>query len=249
MNFFKKIFTKKKLKQSEITNPLTVKVPICYGNRYVISDIHGCLKTFKALITKLNLSNKDQVFLLGDYIDRGADSKGVVDYVIELQEKFQIYPLRGNHEEDLLLLIEFKNNKLIEKYVKNETHQTLFNSEYAIEDKYITFINKLPYFIELENTLLVHAGFDYNSKNPYTETEEMLWIRDFEYNSKFAKNKTIIHGHTPYSFKEISTKINNNENIIPLDNGCVFKEEVGFGNLLCLNINTFKLIIQKNIEK
>jgi len=52
-----------------------------------------------------------------------------------------------------------------------------------------------------------------------------------------------------YLFDEISTKINNKENIIPLDNGCVFKEENGFGNLLCLNINTFDLIIQENIGK
>ena len=50
-------------------------------NKYAISDIHGCLKTFKALLTKLDFSKQDELYLLGDYIDRGPDSKGVIDYI------------------------------------------------------------------------------------------------------------------------------------------------------------------------
>ncbi|MFT6129303.1 MAG: serine/threonine protein phosphatase 1 [Neolewinella sp.] len=49
--------------------------------RYTISDIHGCLKTFRALLDELKLDRNDELFLLGDYIDRGPDSQGVIDLI------------------------------------------------------------------------------------------------------------------------------------------------------------------------
>jgi len=49
--------------------------------KFAISDIHGCAKTFKALLKKINFSKEDELYLLGDYIDRGPDSKGVIDYI------------------------------------------------------------------------------------------------------------------------------------------------------------------------
>ncbi|MEL6721291.1 MAG: metallophosphoesterase, partial [Bacteroidota bacterium] len=54
--------------------------------KYAISDIHGCSKSFQALLEKINFSPKDELYLLGDYIDRGPDSKGVIDHVLSLKE-------------------------------------------------------------------------------------------------------------------------------------------------------------------
>lgn len=74
------------------------------GKRYAISDIHGCYKTFQRLVEEgIRLTKFDQLFLLGDYVDRGPSSKAVLDYIIGLmEEEFNIFPLRGNHENDLL---------------------------------------------------------------------------------------------------------------------------------------------------
>src|SRR5450759_5853294 len=65
--------------------------------RYAIADIHGCCKTFQALIEKLQIKGSDHLYLLGDYIDRGLDSKGVLDTIMNLGCK--VVSLMGNHED------------------------------------------------------------------------------------------------------------------------------------------------------
>ena len=64
--------------------------------KFAISDIHGCLKSFEALLDKIQLSTSDELYILGDYIDRGPDSKGVIDYIWKLeQEGYAVKCLRG----------------------------------------------------------------------------------------------------------------------------------------------------------
>lgn len=248
LSILKKIFNKKIKVENSITL-FSVKVPECIGNRYVIADIHGCLDTFRALITRLLLTKNDQVFLLGDYIDRGKNSKGVIDEIIKLKDSgLNIFALRGNHEDDLLILYTLKNKRLISKYMDKENNNTLFNKNYEIDDKYLEFLNKLPYYFELKDFLLVHAGFNFSLPDPFKNTFDMLWIRDFTYDPKLAKGKTIIHGHDPWEIEEIKKRIEIKNKIVPLDNGCVFYDCDGFGSLLCLNLNTFEIIIQENLE-
>ena len=76
--------------------------------RFAIADIHGCAQTFNQLLEKLELEKQDQVYLLGDYIDRGPDSKGVLDAIMNLiAAGYSIRPLLGNHEK--LFINAFKN--------------------------------------------------------------------------------------------------------------------------------------------
>lgn len=79
--------------------------------RFAISDIHGCLRSFRALLEEINFSKEDTLYLLGDYIDRGPDSKGVIDHIWKLQkEGYTVHCLRGNHEQMLLNEISSPNN-------------------------------------------------------------------------------------------------------------------------------------------
>ena len=67
-------------------NGIKVEKPIV-GRRIAIGDIHGCFKTFKSLLeTKINLTKEDQLFLLGDYIDKGKRNKEVLDYIIQVAD-------------------------------------------------------------------------------------------------------------------------------------------------------------------
>lgn len=72
--------------------------------RFAVGDVHGCSKTLRALVEeKICLTADDTLYLLGDYIDRGPDSKGVLDYLLGLwNSNYDIRPLRGNHEQLLL---------------------------------------------------------------------------------------------------------------------------------------------------
>ena len=67
-----------------------------------IGDIHGCLDALKALIRTVNVQSTDTLILLGDYIDRGPDARGVLDLLMELRRKCRMVPLMGNHEKLLL---------------------------------------------------------------------------------------------------------------------------------------------------
>ena len=71
---------------------------------FAIGDIHGCSNTFKRLLLdKIKIRKSDIIYCLGDYIDRGIDSKGVIDFILELRaEGYTIYTLRGNHEQMML---------------------------------------------------------------------------------------------------------------------------------------------------
>ena len=69
--------------------------------RFAISDIHGCARTFEALLDRIAFTSQDELYLLGDYIDRGGDSKGVLDLIFRFQkEGYAVQCLLGNHEQD-----------------------------------------------------------------------------------------------------------------------------------------------------
>lgn len=69
----------------------------------VIGDIHGCLAPLEALWQAVAPRPHDRVIFLGDYVDRGPDSRGVIDFVLDKRERFDVTCLTGNHEEKFLL--------------------------------------------------------------------------------------------------------------------------------------------------
>ena len=67
-----------------------------------IGDIHGCSIAFVALLESIDPQRDDTIVTLGDYVDRGIDSKGVIDQLISLGDRCRLVPLLGNHEEMML---------------------------------------------------------------------------------------------------------------------------------------------------
>ncbi len=233
---------------------------------WVIPDIHGCAKTLKALIEEMIKPSKhDWLYFLGDYIDRGPGSKEVIDYLMHLQyEDFNIRTLMGNHEDYLIKSYEEEMNlkSLFGlKYKNRKKKEWLFHGgketmeSFQLEDlkdfpkKYLEWMKKLEYYIELEDFILVHAGFNFNTENPFEDTNSMLWVREFEIDSSAVKNKRIIHGHVPVSleFIDISTK-NKSYKFIDLDNGCYMHDRVGYGNLVALELNSMEYKVQYNLD-
>lgn len=247
LGFLRNFFSKKTSIQGEIVKE-SLCVPKSRGNRFVVSDIHGCLQTFIALLEKIDLKNDDQLFLLGDYIDRGPDSVGLVDFLIELNRNPNIFLLRGNHEEELLLMEEYGIKSLIESNLTKEKLEDFYNSDLLLVPKYKDFFDSLIYFIELDEYFLVHAGFDFDLEKPFEDISSMLEIRNWRYDENLAKNKTIIFGHSPKEFGDIVRAIESNDKRIPLDNECVYNDYKDFGRLLCLNLNNMELLVQKNID-
>lgn len=197
-----------------------------------ISDIHGCLNTFKALLRKINYSKEDQLFLLGDFIDRGFNSKGVIDHILDLQNAgYTIYCLKGNHEQMLTnSILHSKDTSLWLHHGGKETLSSFgVNDIYDIPKKYISWMEELLMFYEYENYIFVHAGLNFDIPNPLEGLHSMLWIRAWyrDINYEWLKNRIIVHGHTPSSKQEIEENFQSLDYIqaIDIDAGCVFKSQ------------------------
>ena len=218
------------------------------GRRLVIPDIHGCFKTFKAMINQIKLTSEDQLFLLGDYIDRGPNSSGVLNFILALiADGYHIYPLRGNHEQMLLNMSQLHEKELIEHCEFYRIEDLISSGSVKIE--YLEFLNDLPYYYILDKFILVHAGLNLEIPDPMKDLESMLWIRNFPVNKKKLKGRKIIHGHNPTAIYTIKQQIKKRGVVIPLDNGCVLRNHIiGMGNLLCLDLDSWELTILKNVE-
>ncbi|HEY4788168.1 MAG TPA: metallophosphoesterase family protein [Bacteroidales bacterium] len=209
-----------------------------------IGDIHGCFDALKSLIEhKIGLTKNDRLVLLGDYIDRGKQSKEVVDFIIDLQQKgFDIVPLMGNHEAMLLVVLE--NENYLPLWIQNGGNETLLcfglHSLKNLDPKYVAFFKGLRLFYSYHNLLFVHAGFNDACDNPFEDEYQMLWTRNEVYTHPLLKGKTIIHGHTPITIAQCQQLIALRKQIINIDTGCVYPYK-GYGCLTALEPDSYTL--------
>ncbi|SHI72753.1 serine/threonine protein phosphatase 1 [Tangfeifania diversioriginum] len=213
---------------------------------FAIGDIHGCFDSLKELVeNKIQLQKSDNLILLGDYIDRGDKSKEVIDFIMELQKKgFNIIPLMGNHEAMLLDALEAEKD--ISKWIQNGGDKTLksfeINSLKDVESKYIDFFKGLRCYFAFENFLFVHAGFNDNVLNPFTDYYSMLWKCKESYANPLLANKTIIHGHNLISISKCEDRVLSKLDVINIDTGCVYNDKEGFGRLTAYDCNNQRIL-------
>jgi len=212
---------------------------------FAIGDIHGCFQPFKQLIeTKINLKPTDKLILIGDYIDRGPESKDVIDYIIHLQKNgFDIVPLLGNHEA--MLLEAYVNKDKILTWLFNGGAETLKSFKISnlldIDSVYIDFFRSLPHYYSLNEFLFVHAGFNDKITDPFEDKYTMLWHCSKKYANTILKEKVIVHGHRPQKADALVHTIASDRNIINIDTGCVYADKEGYGKLTAIDINTFAI--------
>ncbi len=199
------------------------------------------------MLDKVHLKPADQLFFLGDYVNKGPRSCDTLDYIINLSSNnLNIHCLLGNH--DLIIL-----NHLTGTITQSHERLHSWNSECFYHtgerEHYINFLNNLPYFIEMEDCFLVHAGFDFSAPQPFEAWEAMLNIVGIDVDNKLVMGKKIIHGHFPQTLDTIKSAIDKNSQVIGLDNGCVYqgirKEQ---GCLLCLDLTGNKLYQQQKVD-
>ncbi len=228
------------------------------SRRFVIGDIHGCSKTFRALVQNIDLQKQDKLYLLGDYIDRGKDGAGVIDFILELQNQgYQIFPLRGNHEEDLVNASKTYSEKDFKGLVARINKSAcLLDDDGRLISEYLEFCQSLPLYFDLGDFFLVHAGLNFDLDDPLQDEMAMLVLRRWTSKTDISKigGKRIVFGHEPTPIEQIREAIVSKANAIPLDNGCFYTKthkiyDVSrLGHLCCLNLDRMELIFQKNVE-
>ena len=220
-----------------------------YTRKLVIPDIHGCSKTFEALLEKIHLSHSDLLILLGDYVDRGKDGKGVLDMLLKLQdEAYQLRFLKGNHEE-MLLAAHYKDyDEESLRLPRLGKSKGITDENRNIYPQYLDLLKSMSIIIEIDEYIITHGGVNFDSPSPLEDLHSMIWGGKGEYRADKVNNKKVIHGHTPTELDVIKLAIENDASIISLDNGCVYAKRQGMGNLLCLNLDNRELVVQKNID-
>lgn len=232
--------------------------------RWVIPDIHGCVKTLQTLVEELIRPTRwDELYFLGDYIDRGPDSKGVIDYIRGLQkEKYNITALRGNHEEFLLELYEAELNskfawfhrfadKKYRSWMEIGGRETLHSFGITelrdIPPEYVEWMKALTYYVKMEDFILVHAGLNFGIDDPFEDKETMIWTREYNIVPEKIGNRKIIHGHVPVNLELMDMAVKNQSlKFIDLDNGPYIQGKSGFGNLVALELDSMETLIQDN---
>jgi serine/threonine protein phosphatase 1 len=164
--------------------------------RIFIGDVHGHYKALMRLLEAIDPSSDDQIYFVGDLIDRGPQSAQVVEYVMENNHQC----LRGNHEEMLInALGDGELNEELYKYWLNVGGSSTVSSyRHQIPQEHIEWLKQLPTFLDLEDIWLVHAGIHPNIPLEKQTSEEFCWIRD-EFHSisePYFADKLIITGHT-----------------------------------------------------
>ncbi len=167
----------------------------------VIGDIHGCTTALDRLLNELAPGAEDTLITLGDYVDRGPDSRGVLDRLIALESMTQLVPLMGNHE---ILMLDARDRTVdfgawmavggratMESYAPEVTMNWK-----VVPDAHWDFMkNKCRRLHETETHIFVHAGV--NAMLPLSEqSDDWLFWRRFDDAHPHFSGKQTVCGHT-----------------------------------------------------
>jgi len=171
--------------------------------RYLaVGDIHGCFKALEALAAFVPFSNDDLIITLGDYVDRGPDSRAVLDWVIARQQTGKLVAIRGNHE--LMMLEARENIQAFNVWLRAGGDATLASysrfvsgaDQIDIPASHWRFLKEeLRGWYETEKHFFVHAGAYANC--PLDEQPGfMLYWESFDDPPPHESGKTMVCGHT-----------------------------------------------------
>ena len=222
--------------------------------RYATTDLHGCLHTFRRLVEdKLRLSRADELYLLGDYVNKGPDSCGVLAYLMQLQAAgYRVHCLRGNHDQALLDEARHRRRWAWSSLVGRQSTLRSFGVQHAadIPFPYLAWLDALPYEIELPDFVLVHAG--YNFALPPDEMrldyDTMLTTKKFVFDPSRLGGKRLLHGHVPTPTARVRANAARHPGVLGLDTGCVYRHNADFAHLTALNLDTWELTQVPNCE-
>jgi serine/threonine protein phosphatase 1 len=177
------------------------------GRTIAVSDIHGCLAALESLLAAVDPQPADTIILLGDYVDRGPDSREVLDRLITLRQRCHLVPLLGNHDE-LLLQICSGTRRLLGQWLLFGGDATLASYggrvPEAVPPEHVEFLQSCGLFYESEHHFFVHASYVANLPLQDQPSDTLIWesLRDRQPGPHYS-GKTAIVGHTSQKDGEI----------------------------------------------
>ena len=167
---------------------------------YVMSDLHGEYRLFAALMKKIHFSTKDRLYICGDVIEKGPQSVKLVKKLLSLPN---VYIIRGNHED---AFIQYYHSLMAETddfdLVLSKLREYIQGDGHLLDWETIDAIENLPYYIETDRFICVHAGLMLTEDGRLpnlskTRAEDMLYNRRFKNPDVLPKDgKCVFYGHT-----------------------------------------------------
>lgn len=187
---------------------------------YAIGDIHGCDTLFEALLDKIEADNAGRapkqmtLVLLGDFVDRGPDSRAVVERAMTLAKQPNVRCLAGNHEEVFLLACE-GNVGALRMFARIGGRETALSYGISAQDyeavdydelgrllidhvppAHIDFLRSLEDVVEIGDYAFVHAGVRPGVALANQKLSDLRWIRNDFLRHANPHEKFVVHGHT-----------------------------------------------------
>ncbi len=172
-----------------------------------IGDIHGCAKALATVIEAIDPQPGDTLVTLGDYVDRGADSKGVIEQLIELEGRCRLIALLGNHDEMLLQILGGKR-RLLGDWLSFGGNTTLASYDCVVPDNmpgaHIDFLKRCVPSYETDDYFFVHANYIRSLPLAKQPGRVLCWesLNERRPGSHFSGKKAIV-GHTSQKDGEI----------------------------------------------
>ncbi|MCK1480633.1 serine/threonine protein phosphatase [Bradyrhizobium sp. 197] len=220
---------------------------------YAISDIHGCshllqpmLGVIDADVTRSRPAHAIEVFM-GDYIDRGPNTRSTLDILVERSRRGNAVFLKGNHEAFLVKV--FEDPSLFEDWIRLGGAQTLMSYGLApdltrddpasilrdliraMPGEHLEFLDDLRLSYTCGDFFFVHAGVRPGVPLAEQREHDLLWIREEFLRSEEQFGKYIVHGHTPVRAAEVLA------NRVNIDTGAY-----ATGNLTLMSIQGSRML-------
>jgi serine/threonine protein phosphatase 1 len=178
------------------------------GRLYAIGDVHGCSFALRTLIEAIAPDPEDTLVFLGDVVDYGPDSKGVIEQLMALEQRCDLLLIQGNHEEMLFRAVDGKDDYRLwlrcggDATVRNYPNQ---DHRMPIDPAHFRFLKDgCRDYHETEDFLFVHANYYPNRRMSEQSGQILRW--EFVEPGRMAPHfsgKSVIAGHTPQTNGEV----------------------------------------------
>jgi len=176
---------------------------------YAIGDVHGRLDLVLLAVEAISEHvgrAPFRVIFLGDYVDRGPESRGVIEFLMDLQQRWPVTCLKGNHEDLMIQAVTNPGDGRLRRWLVNGGDQTL--RSYGVDEDgdlaaaipraHIRWMSGLPRTTGDEHRIYVHAGLMPGTPVHKQKDETFLWIRERFLQAKASEFEAhVVHGHTP----------------------------------------------------
>lgn len=172
-----------------------------------IGDIHGCARALETLLEAIGPTQDDLFVPLGDYVDRGPNSKGVIDCLLELEKTCRVEPILGNHEEMMQMVLSGRTGPT--DWLRYGGVATLDSYGFAgdpsaIPESHRDFLNRCRDYFETERYFFLHANYEHDVPLAELDPQTLRWQSlVVSMPGPHVSGKVAVVGHTPDKYGEI----------------------------------------------